>query len=57
MRLPSGIGQVGHPMKVYRNRRRAKNESYPPDVLYTEGLHDTPTLRRWIIDNYMSWRK
>jgi len=55
--LPSGIARIGHPMKVYRNRHRANNQSYPPDVLYTAGLHDTNAVRQWVLDNYARWRK
>jgi hypothetical protein len=53
--LPSGLTQIGHPMKVYRNRRRANNEAYAPKVRYAGDLADTAALRRWILANYAKW--
>ena len=45
----------GHPLKVYRNRRRANNEAYPPHVQYEDSLEDDAALRFWILNNYRSW--
>lgn len=51
-RLPSGLAQIGYPMKVYRNRRRANNEAYPPHVRYEGSLRDTAALRAWILRRF-----
>jgi hypothetical protein len=50
--LPSGVGTISHPMKVYRNRRRGNNEGYTPQVLYSTGLRDTAALRTWVLSRY-----
>ncbi|HEX6576663.1 MAG TPA: S41 family peptidase [Gemmatimonadaceae bacterium] len=52
---PSGIIQVGYPMKVYRNRRRAGNEAYVPRVR-RDDLSDTDSLQEWIKANYSRWQ-
>lgn len=51
---PSGMIQIGYPMKVYRNRRRRNNESYPPSVR-RDSIADTESLRQWIRANYRKW--
>ncbi len=51
---PSGIIQVGYPMKVYRNRRRKNNEGYVP-VVRRDAIADTGPLREWIRANYQKW--
>ena len=53
--LPSGIAGVGYPMKVYRNRRRANNEGYVPEVA-RDDLYDDAALERWILENRSHWR-
>jgi hypothetical protein len=52
--LPSGLSRIGHPMKVYRNRRRANNEAYLPHVR-RDALRDDAALRAWIIANVERW--
>lgn len=49
--LPSGLAQIGYPMKVYRNRRRGNNEPYVPSARF-DALDDTDALRRWIVESY-----
>ncbi|HEY0671527.1 MAG TPA: S41 family peptidase [Longimicrobiales bacterium] len=44
-----------YPMKVYRNRKRAMNEAYKPQVPYAASLEDDQALRDWILENYKSW--
>lgn len=53
--LPSGLGYISHPMKVYRDRKRKNNEAYTPKVVYEGRLADTEALRRWITANYQDW--
>ncbi len=50
--LPSGLSNVGYPMKVYRNRRRGNNEPYTPHVPYDGRLDDTEAVRAWILSRY-----
>jgi hypothetical protein len=52
--LPSGLSQIGYPMKVYRNRRRANNEGYAPQVR-RDDLADTNALAEWIRRDYQKW--
>jgi hypothetical protein len=52
--LPSGLGSISHPMKVFRNRKRGNNEAYAPTVVYEGRLADTDALRSWITANYRS---
>lgn len=49
--LPSGLSQIGYPMKVYRNRRRANNTGYAPHVRH-EAIERQDSLRRWIEARY-----
>lgn len=53
--LPSKLGQINYPMKVYRNRKRGNNEAYIPHVSYTGQLNDTTAIRSWILQNYKRW--
>ncbi|HEX7708522.1 MAG TPA: hypothetical protein VF701_18820 [Thermoanaerobaculia bacterium] len=53
--LPSGLGRISYPMKVYRNRRRGNNEAYVPAVIYNGRLSDTEALRSWIRASYLHW--
>jgi hypothetical protein len=52
--LPSGLAQIGYPMKVYRNRRRANNEGYAPRVKHDD-LSDSAALAAWIRRDYGRW--
>jgi hypothetical protein len=45
----STLTSWSYPMKVYRNRRRANNEAYPPHVRYEGSLADDDALRRWVL--------
>jgi len=53
--LPSGLGQLSVPMKVFRDRKRKNNEAYAPKVEYKGKLADTEALRSWIAASYRSW--
>lgn len=53
--LPSGLGQLSVPLKVFRDRKRKNNEAYTPKVAYKGRLADTEALRSWIAANYWSW--
>lgn len=46
--LPSGLAQISYPMKVYRNRRRAANHAYEPQVP-NDQLDSTPAVRSWVL--------
>ncbi|MCJ8510704.1 S41 family peptidase [Rhizobium lemnae] len=46
--LPSQLGTLTIPMKVYRDRQRRPGESYVPDIIY-EGLdRGEPVFRSWV---------
>ncbi|MDQ2077280.1 S41 family peptidase [Marinimicrobium sp. ABcell2] len=47
--LPSNLGQVIYPMKVWRKRFRDHNESYVPDILYDGDIFDTETVKEWVL--------
>lgn len=47
-RLPSGIGAVSMPMKVYRGRPRGSNQPVVPAHIFEGDINDTPALERWI---------
>ena len=47
-RLPSGLGSVSVPMKVYRGRPRGDNIPVVPVHRFTGDVADTPALERWI---------
>jgi hypothetical protein len=47
-RLPSGIGAVSMPMKVYRGRTRGSNEPVVPVHRYDGDISDTTEVERWI---------
>jgi hypothetical protein len=53
--LPSKLGQINYPMKVYRNRRRGNNQAYAPHVQYDRQLNDTNVVREWVLQNYRRW--
>lgn len=46
--LPSSLGTLVFPMKVYRNRPRGHNQPYKPDIEYPGNINDTPALEQWI---------
>ncbi|TCV92055.1 peptidase S41-like protein [Luteibacter rhizovicinus] len=46
--LPSGVGRVVVPMKVYRGRKRGANVPIVPAHIFPGTVADTPALERWI---------
>lgn len=48
LRLPSGIGAVSMPMKVYRGRRRGSNQPAVPTYAFPGDVADTPSVEQWI---------
>jgi len=48
LRLPSGIGAVSMPMKVYRGRPRGSNEPVVPIHTFKGDIRDTAAIERWI---------
>jgi hypothetical protein len=54
--LPSGLSQIGYPMKVYRNRRRSNNAGHPPH-LRRDDVRDADALRRWVLDSVVAGRR
>lgn len=46
--LPSGLGQVAVPMKVYRHRPRGSNEPLKPVHAFAGDITDTPALETWV---------
>lgn len=46
--LPSGQGQLSYSMKVYRNRIRANNEWYEPEVRWQGGAMTDLALAVWV---------
>jgi hypothetical protein len=48
LRLPSGVGGVSMPMKVYRGRPRKSNEPVVPVHRFNGDIGDTAALERWI---------
>lgn len=46
--LPSGLVQVGIPMKVWRGRPRGSNVPQVPRYRFAGAMTDTPALERWI---------
>lgn len=47
--LPSGIGWLNLPVKVYRDRPRGHNEPYVPHVPYAGDIRDTAAVEKWIL--------
>lgn len=49
--LPSQLGSLAIPQKVYRNRPRGHNEPYTPTAgfLYSDNINNTETVRRWLL--------
>jgi hypothetical protein len=48
--LPSGLGSLTYPMKVYRGRPRGHNQSYQPHHLWSGGMADTPAIEEWVLE-------
>ena len=46
--LPSKIGYLQIPLKVYRNRLRGHNQPYQPDIVYEGDIKDTPAVEAWL---------
>ena len=46
--LPSGLGEIVVPMKVYRGRRRGSNQPVAPIHAFAGDIADTSALERWI---------
>lgn len=46
--LPSKLGHLILPMKVYRNRPRKNNEPYHPDVEFIGNIKDTKAVEEWV---------
>jgi hypothetical protein len=55
MQLPSGLASISLPLSVYRNRRRAHNESHEPRVAYLGNIADSKAVRGWVLRSYSSW--
>ncbi len=51
--LPSGLGGYSLALKVYRNRERAHNESYRPEVPYPGDMGDTESLKAWVMEQVL----
>ncbi|WP_375427294.1 S41 family peptidase [uncultured Sphingomonas sp.] len=47
-RLPSGLGSISVPMKVYHGRPRGSNEPVRPQREFPGDIADTPALEAWI---------
>ncbi len=47
--LPSQLGSLTFPMKVYRNRLRTPGQSYAPDIAYAGIDRSENTLRQWAL--------
>ena len=46
--LPSKLGELQFPMKVFRNRPRGNNEPYQPDIVYEGDFNDTQKVKQWL---------
>jgi hypothetical protein len=51
----SALTRWGHPLKVYRNRRRGMNEAYQPHIPYEGALENDAALRSWVMGNSRNW--
>ena len=47
-KLPSGVGVITVPMKVYRGRARGNNEPVVPHRPYSADINDTAALEAWV---------
>jgi len=48
--LPSGVGRLGLPVKVYRHRPRGHNEPYVPQAPYAGDINDTQQVQKWLVE-------
>lgn len=48
--LPSGLATFSYSLKVYRNRVRANNEYYTPEILWPGGAMTSETITSWIAE-------
>lgn len=48
--LPSGLGNLTYPMKVYRGRPRGHNQSYQPHQVWHGGMTDTAAIESWVLN-------
>ncbi len=55
VKLPSGLGSFSFPIKVYRNRLRADNVPYQPDIIYEPNLINTKNIMQ-IIASKVIWQ-
>lgn len=46
--LPSGLGEIVVPMKVYRGRKRGSNQPVAPVHAFAGDIADTAALERWV---------
>ncbi len=51
--LPSKLGNLMIPIKVYRNRPRGHNQPYEPDIDYRGDIENTKALEQWLINKLM----
>lgn len=53
VQLPSGLGELALPMKVWRKRYRDHNESYVPafQYQYKGDIYDTKKVQQWVLDH------
>jgi len=47
--LPSGLGHLIYPMKVWRKRFRDHNESYVPELRYESDIYNTDSVKEWVL--------
>lgn len=48
--LPSGLGSLYFPFKVWRNRPRGNNQPYLPDELFSGDIDDTAAVQTWVLE-------
>lgn len=49
-RLPSGVGRLYFPFKIWRERQRGNNEPYVPDEVFPGDIGDTAAVRKWVLE-------
>ncbi|HVG24436.1 MAG TPA: DUF1028 domain-containing protein [Thermoanaerobaculia bacterium] len=54
--LPSGVGRLGLPVKVYRDRPRGHNEPYVPQAVYEGDINDTAAVEQWVLESVLTRR-
>ena len=47
--LPSGIGTLQFPIKMYHNRKRGHNIPYVPDISYPDTIHSPEEINEWLL--------